>query len=232
MRKRYSSGKFQIVINRYRYPRQKFKYRNPVDGIFLCDKYSPSEKEAGNRPHIGKYYLLSGSGSVGRVDACKGSLWSLSLDNQHHLPSTGPNKHHGNIILCVTFVIFGHLDSKHRCHIEKNVPIGFVLPSRWQNGAESLGIKITICLWCLLTKPQLCCSSHCLSNLKDLSLTRSLGGSFPWSQSKIWFFCFPVKLFCIVNAPKHWKPFKKHFPPEGKSNKYLFHLESMTQWSS
>ena len=27
------------------------------------------------------------------------------------------------------------------CHIEKNVPIAFILPSRWQDGAESLGIE-------------------------------------------------------------------------------------------
>ena len=32
----------------------------------------------------------------------------------------------------------------HRCHIEKNVPIVFILPSRWQNGAESLGSEITV----------------------------------------------------------------------------------------
>ena len=34
----------------------------------------------------------------------------------------------------------------HRCIAEKNVPIAFILPSRWQDGAESLGIETTSCL--------------------------------------------------------------------------------------
>ena len=38
-------------------------------------------------------------------------------------------------------------DGNHRCHIEKNVPIAFILPSRWQDGAERQGIDITSCLW-------------------------------------------------------------------------------------
>ena len=29
----------------------------------------------------------------------------------------------------------------HRCFVEKNVPIAFILPSRWQDSAESLGIE-------------------------------------------------------------------------------------------
>ena len=33
----------------------------------------------------------------------------------------------------------------HRCLIEKNVPIAFIFPSRWQD--ESLGIETTSCLW-------------------------------------------------------------------------------------
>ena len=31
--------------------------------------------------------------------------------------------------------------------MEKNVPIAFILPSKWQNDAESLGIETTSCLW-------------------------------------------------------------------------------------
>ena len=31
------------------------------------------------------------------------------------------------------------------CQIEKNVPIAFILPNRWQDGAESLGIETTSC---------------------------------------------------------------------------------------
>ena len=32
-------------------------------------------------------------------------------------------------------------DGNHRCLVEKNVPIAFILPGRWQDGAESLGIE-------------------------------------------------------------------------------------------
>ena len=39
----------------------------------------------------------------------------------------------------------GHYGN-HRCHVEKNDPIAFILPSRWQDGAESLGIETTSCL--------------------------------------------------------------------------------------
>ena len=34
-----------------------------------------------------------------------------------------------------------HFVYTHRCLIEKNVPIALILPSRWQDGAESLGIE-------------------------------------------------------------------------------------------
>ena len=39
-----------------------------------------------------------------------------------------------------------HFDYKHRCLAEKNVPIALILPSRWQDGAESLGTECTSCL--------------------------------------------------------------------------------------
>ena len=29
----------------------------------------------------------------------------------------------------------------HRCLVQKNVPIALILPSRWQDGAESLGME-------------------------------------------------------------------------------------------
>ena len=32
-------------------------------------------------------------------------------------------------------------DGNHRCLVEKNVLIVFILPSRWWDGAESLGIE-------------------------------------------------------------------------------------------
>ena len=37
-------------------------------------------------------------------------------------------------------------DENHRCLIEKNVTIASIFPSRWQNGAESLGMETTSCL--------------------------------------------------------------------------------------
>ena len=64
-------------------------------------------------------------------------------------PSTGKNKHYGNILLYKTFVIsimVGHFDYEQRCRIEKNVPIALILPSRWRYGAESLGMERTSCL--------------------------------------------------------------------------------------
>ena len=39
-----------------------------------------------------------------------------------------------------------HFDSKYSCLIEKNAPIAFILPSRWQDGTESLGMETTSCL--------------------------------------------------------------------------------------
>ena len=35
----------------------------------------------------------------------------------------------------------GHFDCKHSCLVEKKAPIVFILPSSWQDGAESLGIE-------------------------------------------------------------------------------------------
>ena len=32
-------------------------------------------------------------------------------------------------------------DGNFRCLVEKNVPIALILPSRWQDGAESLGME-------------------------------------------------------------------------------------------
>ena len=41
-------------------------------------------------------------------------------------------------------------DYKHKCLEEKIVPIALIFPSRWQDGAESLGIERTTCLWSYL----------------------------------------------------------------------------------
>ena len=43
-------------------------------------------------------------------------------------------------------IMVGHFDYKLRCLVEKNVPIALILPSRWQDGAESLGMEHTSCL--------------------------------------------------------------------------------------
>ena len=48
--------------------------------------------------------------------------------------------------MLVVSMMVGHFDWKHSYLIEKNVSITFILPSRWQDGAESLGIEITRCL--------------------------------------------------------------------------------------
>ena len=43
-------------------------------------------------------------------------------------------------------------DGNHRCLVQKNVPIAFILPSRWQDSAESLGMETTSCLCCYTNK--------------------------------------------------------------------------------
>ena len=43
-------------------------------------------------------------------------------------------------------IMVGHFDYKHRCLIEKNVPIVLILASRWQDGAESLGMELSMAL--------------------------------------------------------------------------------------
>ena len=40
-----------------------------------------------------------------------------------------------------------HFDYKHRCLVDKIVPIALILPSRWQDGAESLGIELTTAVY-------------------------------------------------------------------------------------
>ena len=79
-------------------------------------------------------------------------LYPLTLSTI--LPSTGQNKRYVNTLPYETSVIsimVGHFDYKHRCTVEKNVPIALILPSRWQDGAESLGMEHISCL-CLRVK--------------------------------------------------------------------------------
>ena len=59
-------------------------------------------------------------------------------------PSIGQNKCYGNILLYGTFMFIVNMtdhDGNYRCLIQKNVPIALILPSRWRDGAGSLGIK-------------------------------------------------------------------------------------------
>ena len=51
-----------------------------------------------------------------------------------------------------------NFDYKHRCLIEKNVPMALILPSRWQDGSESLGIERTSCLCLYDRRLALCCA--------------------------------------------------------------------------
>ena len=77
------------------------------------------------------------------LTACGLYPWTLST-----IPSTGQNKCNGNILLHIASVFTVKMaDHFVNClrHIEKNVPIEFILPSRWQKSAESLGIETTNC---------------------------------------------------------------------------------------
>ena len=53
----------------------------------------------------------------------------------------------------------GH-DGNHRCLVEMNVPIAFILTSRWWNGGESLGMETTSCL----------CRKLCNAEIKHIYL--------------------------------------------------------------
>ena len=48
--------------------------------------------------------------------------------------------------MTVLIVKMADCNGNHRCHIEKNVPIALILPSRWQDGAESVEMETTSCL--------------------------------------------------------------------------------------
>ena len=43
-------------------------------------------------------------------------------------------------------IMVSHFDFKHRCLVETNVSIALILPSRWQDGAESLRMERNSCL--------------------------------------------------------------------------------------
>ena len=74
----------------------------------------------------------------------------MSTDSQHH-----PAICWGKSTLCEHSALsdicdFHHgqpFDNEHRRVVQKNIPIVLILPSRWQDGAYSLGIERTSCLW-------------------------------------------------------------------------------------
>ena len=86
------------------------------------------------------------------------SLWPPSLDSRHH-PTIYWEKStewvHSSVL-----DMGSQFDYKHRCLIEKNVPMALILPSRWKDGAESLGIECTSCLWPYLANTNKWCGFH------------------------------------------------------------------------
>ena len=71
------------------------------------------------------------------------SLWSLSLDSRRHV--LGKINELGTIFS--TRQLFYSQNGQITDVTEKkNVPITFILPSRWQDDVESLGIETTGCL--------------------------------------------------------------------------------------
>ena len=49
-------------------------------------------------------------------------------------------------VTSVISIMVSHFDCKHSFLAQKNVPIVFILPGRWQYGADTLGIDTTNCL--------------------------------------------------------------------------------------
>ena len=50
----------------------------------------------------------------------------------------------------VISIMVVHFECKNKCNAEKNFHIAFILPIRWQNCTEALGIETTRCQWFLL----------------------------------------------------------------------------------
>ena len=77
------------------------------------------------------------------------SLWSLSVDSQHHSAISLGKMNTKGTIFPVTYVFTVKLADhygNHRCHVEKNVPYHLFCPV---DGTMvlSLGIETTSCLW-------------------------------------------------------------------------------------
>ena len=60
--------------------------------------------------------------------------------------------------LCLKCLKADHYGN-HRCLVENIVPLVFIFPSIWQDGAESLGMETTSCVWFC------CCCLYLLSRL-------------------------------------------------------------------
>ena len=74
-------------------------------------------------------------------------LYPLTLSTI--LPSTGQNKHFRNIHLYETAVLkvtMANHELNHRCLIEKQVHIVFILTNRWHYRDVSLGIPQAVCV--------------------------------------------------------------------------------------
>ena len=77
------------------------------------------------------------------------SQCTLSLDSQHHpaIYWAKPMLWEHSILrdICV-YSFWADHEGNHGCLVEKYVPILLILPNRWQDGAESLGMETTSCL--------------------------------------------------------------------------------------
>ena len=86
----------------------------------------------------------------------------------------------------VISIMVRHFESKNSCLVEKNVPKGFILPSGWQDGADSLGIETTSCLWWQLWR---------LQRKTKYDLYRKSVATVPT-------FCYVIRTTCFVYITK------------------------------
>ena len=99
-----------------------------------------------------------------------------------------------------------NFDYKHRCLVEKNVPIALILPSRWQDVAESLGIERTSCLCSRPTSLWNKLNNKCAQQLKEL-LPQIRHEKAIVNMTQICFvsllqvFPFILRRLCVTNCP-------------------------------
>ena len=86
----------------------------------------------------------------------------------------------------VISIMVGHFDYKHRCLIEKNVSVMLILPSRWRDGAESLGMERTSCLCFYLPNTPTTLHLHLLCSLHlTIILSRAAAGAIVLTHSLV-----------------------------------------------